>query len=183
MKTMLIIMPLFSLWIGFSMPASMCIYWIAQAVFSTLFDGLLTIHYKKVYDAEDEIKREKAAEEAAIEAEKEARRAERRAANPDGIANPNTSRRKVRKQQKAAESTEFAGMGKLTEEQKEDIRQKALEKEQAKGGLSGDPNRPYCRGRAYDPSRYGKKNASQQQIAAQEPQEDSQQSADSDDSQ
>lgn len=59
MKTMLIIMPLFSLWIGFSMPASMCIYWIAQAVFSTLFDGLLTIHYKKVYDAEDEIKREK----------------------------------------------------------------------------------------------------------------------------
>ena len=119
----------------------------------------------------------------AKKAKKEARRAERRAANPDGIANPNTSRRKVRKQQKAAESTEFAGMGKLTEEQKEDIRQKALEKEQAKGGLSGDPNRPYCRGRAYDPSRYGKKNASQQQIAAQEPQEDSLQSADSDDSQ
>lgn len=43
-------------------------------MFSTLFDGLLTLHYKKVYDAEDEIKREKAAEEAAIEAEKEARR-------------------------------------------------------------------------------------------------------------
>jgi YidC/Oxa1 family membrane protein insertase len=183
MKTMLIIMPIFSLWIGFSMPASMCIYWIAQAVFSTLFDGLLTLHYKKVYDAEDEIKREKAAEEAAIEAEKEARRAERRAANPDGVANPNTSRRKVKKQLKAAENTEFAGLGKLTEEQKEDIRQKALEKELAKGGLSGDPYRPYCRGRAYDPNRYGKNRQATVEEAAQEPQEDSQQSTDSTDSQ
>lgn len=154
MKTMMFIMPIFSLWIGFSMPASMCIYWIAQAVFSTLFDGLLTLHYKKVYDAEDAIKREKAAEEAAIEAEKEARRAERRAMMPEG-ANPNTSRRKVKKQLKAAESNEFAGLGKLTEEEKEDIRQKAQEKELSKGGLSGDPNRPYSRGRAYDPNRFG----------------------------
>ncbi len=155
MKTMLWIMPLFSLWIGFSMPASICVYWIAQAVFNTILDGILTVHYRKVYDAEDALKREKAAEEAAIEAEKEARRAERRAANPDGVANPNTSRRKVKKQLKAAENTEFAGLGKLTEEQKEDIRQKAQEKELAKGGLSGDPNRPYSRGRAYDPARYG----------------------------
>ena len=149
-------MPIFSLWICYSMPASMSIYWIAQAVFNTILDGLLTIHYKKVYDAEDEIKRQKAAEEAAIEAEKEARRAERRAMNPEGGANPNTSRRKVKKQLKAAETNEFSGLGKLTEEQKEDIRQKAQEKELAKGGLSGDPNRPYSRGRAYDPNRYGK---------------------------
>ena len=183
MKTMLIIMPIFSLWIGFSMPASMCIYWIAQAVFSTLFDGLLTLHYRKVYDAEDAIKREKAAEEAAIEAEKEARRAERRAANPDGVANPNTSRRKVKKQLKAAESSEFAGLGKLTEEQKEEIRQKAQEKELAKGGLSGDPNRPYSRGRAYDPNRFGKNQQATGQETAQEPQEKSQQSTDSTDSQ
>ena len=156
MKTMMYVMPIFSLWICYSMPASMSIYWIAQAVFNTILDGLLTIHYKKVYDAEDEIKRQKAAEEAAIEAEKEARRAERRAMNPEGGANPNTSRRKVKKQLKAAENNEFAGLGKLTEEQKEDIRQKAQEKELAKGGLSGDPNRPYSRGRAYDPNRYGK---------------------------
>ena len=124
-------------------------------MFNTILDGILTVHYRKVYDAEDALKREKAAEEAAIEAEKEARRAERRAANPDGMANPNTSRRKVKKQLRAAENTEFAGLGKLTEEQKEDIRQKAQEKELARGGLSGDPNRPYSRGRAYDPARYG----------------------------
>lgn len=157
MKTMVWIMPLFSLWIGFSMPASMCIYWIAQAVWNTLQDAILTKHYRKIYDAEDEIKREKAAEEAAIEAEKEARRAERRAANPEGYANPNTSRRKVKKQLKAQEeNNEFAGKGKLTDEEKEELRQIAHEKELAKGGLSGDPNRPYSRGRAYDPDRYSK---------------------------
>lgn len=157
MKTMVWIMPLFSLWIGFSMPASMCIYWIAQAVWNTLQDAILTKHYRKIYDAEDEIKREKAAEEAAIEAEKEARRAERRAANPEGYANPNTSRRKVKKQLKAQEeNNEFAGKGKLTDEEKEELRQLAHEKELAKGGLSGDPNRPYSRGRAYDPDRYSK---------------------------
>lgn len=157
MKTMVWIMPLFSLWIGFSMPASMCIYWIAQAVWNTLQDAILTKHYRKIYDAEDEIKREKAAEEAAIEAEKEARRAERRAANPEGYANPNTSRRKVKKQLKAQEeNNEFAGKGKLTDEEKEELRQIAHEKELAKGGLSGDPNRPYSRGRAYNPDRYSK---------------------------
>ena len=64
MKTMMYIMPIFSLWIGFSMPAAMCIYWIAQAVFNTGFDAVLTVHYRKVYDEEDAIKREKAAEEA-----------------------------------------------------------------------------------------------------------------------
>jgi YidC/Oxa1 family membrane protein insertase len=157
MKTMMYVMPIFSLWICYSMPASMSIYWIAQAVFNTALDGILTIHYKKIYDAEDAVKREKAAEEAAIEAEKEARRAERRAANPDGVANPNTSRRKVKKQLKAAEEDEIQVKGKLTEEEREALKQMRLEKEKAKGGLSGDPNRPYSRGRAYDPSRYGHK--------------------------
>ena len=91
--------------------------------------------------------------------------------------------RKVKKQLKAAESSEFDGLGKLTEEQKEEIRKKAQEKEQAKGGLSGDPNRPYSRGRAYDPNRYGKNQHATVEKAAEEPQEDSQQSTDSTDSQ
>ena len=151
MKTMMYVMPLFSLWIGFSMPAAMCIYWIAQAVFNTALDGVLTVHYKKVYDQEDEIKRERAAEEAAIEAEKEARRAERRAMMPEGV-NPNTSRRKIKKQQKLAEAD--TPEGKFTEEERAEYHRQQEEKEKAKGGLSGDPNRPYSRGRAYDPNRY-----------------------------
>lgn len=154
MKTMMYVMPIFSLWIGFSMPASMCIYWIAQAVFNTGLDGILTVHYRKAYEAEDAIKREKAAEEAKIEAEKEARRAERRAANPAG-ANPNTSRRKVKNQLKAQEPI-IKVEGKLTEEEREAYHQALAEAEKARGGLSGDPNRPYSRGRAYDPDRYSK---------------------------
>ena len=155
MKTMMYVMPIFSLWIGFSMPASMCVYWIAQAVFNTAMDAALTVHYKKVYDAEDEIKRARAAEEAAIEAEKEARRAERRASQPAG-ANPNTSRRKLKQQQKALEP-EITVKGKLSEEEREALRAERAEREKAKGGLSGDPNRPYSRGRAYDPNRYSRK--------------------------
>ena len=166
MKTMMYVMPLFSLWIGFSMPAAMCIYWIAQAVFNTALDGVLTVHYKKVYDQEDEIKRERAAEEAAIEAEKEARRAERRAMMPEG-ANPNTSRRKIKKQQKLAESD--TPEGKFTEEERAEYHRQQEEKEKAKGGLSGDPNRPYSRGRAYDPNRYQNTGALQETPAEPEP--------------
>ncbi len=152
MKTMMYFMPIMSLWIGFSMPASMCIYWIAQAVFNTALDGILTVHYRKAYAEEDALKRERAAEEAKIEAEKEARRAERRAANPAG-ANPNTSRRKVKNQLKAQEPI-IKVEGKLTEEEREAYHQALAEAEKARGGLSGDPNRPYSRGRAYDPNRY-----------------------------
>ena len=166
MKTMMYVMPLFSLWIGFSMPAAMCIYWIAQAVFNTALDGVLTVHYKKVYDEEDELKRERAAEEAAIEAEKEARRAERRAMMPEG-ANPNTSRRKIKKQQKLAEAD--TPEGKFTEEERAEYHRQQEEKEKAKGGLSGDPNRPYSRGRAYDPNRYQNTGALQETPAEPEP--------------
>ena len=164
MKTMMWMMPIISLWIGYSMPASMMIYWIAQAVFNTILDGILTVHYRKVYDAEDEIKRQHAAEQAAIEAEREAKRAERRAANPNGVANPNTSRKKVRQQQKAAEPE--TPKGKFTEEERAAYKQMLADKESAKGGLSGDPNRPYSRGRAYDPNRYGKSAASAAEATA-----------------
>ena len=58
--SMMIMMPLMSLWIGFSMPAAISIYWIAQAVFGTAQDVILTKHYRKVYDAEDAVRQEKA---------------------------------------------------------------------------------------------------------------------------
>ena len=32
---------------------------------------------------------------------------------------------------------------------------------EVKKPLSGDPERPYCRGRAYDPSHYGRKRAAE----------------------
>ncbi len=159
MRSMMIIMPIFSLWIGFSMPASIGVYWIAQAVFNTAIDSVLTVYYKRVYDAEDEIKRQKAAEEERLEAEKEARRIERRAANPDGI-NPNTSRRKVKNQQKAMEPTTTV-KGKLSEAEREEMRREREQKEHAK--QAGD--RPYSHGRAYDPARYSAKRQAEEAAA------------------
>ena len=96
-KTMMLMMPLMSLWIGFSMPAAISIYWIAQAVFGAVQDYFLTKHYRKVYDEEDAVKQEIAAKRRAEEAEKERQRALRREQNPDGITD-NVSKKKIRQQ-------------------------------------------------------------------------------------
>ena len=149
-KTMLWMMPLMSLWIGFSMPCAMSLYWFIQGLVSTVSDTIMTIHYRKVYDAEDAAKLKIAMERDRIEAEKEAQRAARRAENPDGITT-NTSKKKLQQAKrneeaaaKAAAAREYAA--------KKGI---ALEEEAAeKQTLSGVSDRPFCKGRAYDPNRY-----------------------------
>ncbi len=148
---MMLMMPLMSLWIGYSMPAALSIYWIAQAVLSTVQDYILTIHYRKVYDAEDAVKQELAAKRRAEEAEKERQRALRREQNPEGITE-NVSKKKLRQQEKEA-----ADRAAREYEAKQNP---ALEKEEKKP-LSGDAARPYSRGRAYDPAHYGKKQAAE----------------------
>ena len=102
-KTMSYIMPLFSVYIGFIAPAGLSIYWTVQAIFTIGQDAILTKHYKKVYDAEDAIKKERAAREAAEEAERERIRAEKRAANPEGITE-NTSKKRLQQKQKAEQA-------------------------------------------------------------------------------
>ena len=92
-KVMNLLMPLMSVVFGFMWPLGLSIYWLAQSAFGIVQDVVLTKHYRKVYDAEDKVKRQKAAERAAEEAEKERIRAARRAANPDGITE-NTSKKK-----------------------------------------------------------------------------------------
>lgn len=149
--TMMLMMPLMSLWIGYSMPAALSIYWIAQAVFSTVQDYFLTIHYRKVYEAEDAIKQELAAKRRAEEAEKERQRALRREQNPEGITE-NVSKKKLRQQEKEA-----ADRAAREYEAKQNP---ALEKDEKKP-LSGDAARPYSRGRAYDPAHYGKKQSAE----------------------
>ena len=150
-KTMMYIMPLMSLWIGFTIPGAMSVYWLAQGLLGMFIDIILTNHYRKKYDAEDASKLRLAMEEEAREMEKERVRAERRAANPDGITQ-NTSKKKLqenkRKEQeaeKAAAAREYAEKKGITfEEAKEDL------------PMSGVKDRPYCKGRAYDPDRYTK---------------------------
>ena len=147
MKTMMYMMPLFSVYIGFTMPASISIYWIAQGLMGVVQDAILTQHYRKVYDAEDVIRKQRAAEQAAIEAERERIRAERRAKNPDGITE-NTSKKKLKAREKAERVTEIEG--KLTPEERAALKEKKAQTE------SGDPNRPWAKGRACVADRYGK---------------------------
>lgn len=154
-KMMMWVGPIMSLMIGFSMPAALSLYWFAQGIVSTLTDVYLTKKYRKIYDAEDAVRLQKAMEEEAIEAEKERVRAERRAANPDGIT-ANTSKKKMQqakqKEQeaaKAAAAKEYAVKKGL-----------AVEEEATKDApLSGIPGRPYAKGRAYDPNRYTNNNS------------------------
>ena len=146
--SMMIMMPLMSLWIGFSMPAAISIYWIAQAVFGTVQDVVLTKHYRKVYDAEDAVRQEKAALRRAEEAEKERQRQLRREQNPDGIMD-NVSKKKLRQQEKDAADR--------AAREYEAKKNPAPAAQDEKKPLSGDAARPYAKGRAYDPTHYGKK--------------------------
>lgn len=147
--TMMLMMPLMSLWIGYSMPAAISIYWIAQAVFGAIQDYFLTVHFRKVYDEEDAVRQELAAKRRAEEDEKERQRALRREQNPDGITD-NISKKKLKQQEKEA----AAAAAREYEAKKNPAA--ASEKEEKKP-LSGDASRPYAKGRAYDPNHYGKK--------------------------
>ena len=148
-KTMMYVMPLMSLWIGFSFSGALSLYWLTQGVVSMLMDIYLTAKYRKIYDAEDAIRLQKHMEAEAIEAEKERIRAERRAANPDGIST-NTSKKKLQQTKqkeedaaKAAAAKEYAAKKGIVVEEKEE-----------NAPLSGIKERPFCKGRAYDPNRY-----------------------------
>ncbi len=148
-KMMMFTMPLMMLWIGFTVPCALSLYWLVSGVVRTIADMILTKRYRKIYDEEDAIKLQRRLERDKEEAEKERIRAERRAANPEGITN-NTSKKKLAKQQreqedaaKAAASKEYAAKkGQKTNESSENA------------PMSGIADRPYCKGRNYDPNRY-----------------------------
>ncbi len=147
-KIMMWMMPIMSLWIGFTVPAGLSIYWFIGGLLRMVEDFFLTKHYRKVYDAEDAERLKRALEQDAIEAEKERQRAERRAANPDGQTQ-NTSKKKLQKQQQIEEAAAKAAAAKEYAAKKG-----AVEEEEETTALSGIPERPYCKGRAYDPNRY-----------------------------
>ena len=148
-KMMMWMMPLMSLWIGFTVPAALSLYWFVGGVVRMVEDHILTKHYRKVYDAEDAVRLQRAMEQEAIEAEKERLRAEKRAANPDGIT-ANTSKKKLQQKQKEAEDAAKAAAAKEYAARKGIVEEEEPEKQT----LSGIADRPYCKGRAYDPNRY-----------------------------
>ncbi len=148
-KTMMFMMPLMSLWIGFTVPTALSLYWLVGGVVRTAQDVILTKKYRTIYDAEDAIRLQKAMEQDRIEAEKERIRAERRAANPDGITT-NTSKKKLQKEQQAKAAAAKAAAAKEYAAKKGEL----VEDEDVIEVMSGIVERPYCKGRAYDPNRY-----------------------------
>ena len=149
MKMMTYTMPLMMLWIGFTVPAGLSLYWFIGGIVRTVEDAILTKRLRKVYDAEDAVRIQRAMEQDRIEAEKERIRAEKRAANPEGITQ-NTSKKKLQKQQKDQEAAAKAAAAKEYAAKKGE----AEEAEVTSDCMSGIPSRPYCKGRNYDPNRY-----------------------------
>ena len=138
-KGMMLMAPLMSLWIGFIMPAGLGIYWLANSVFEIIQHLVLGSYFKKKLDAEDAVRLER---QRRLEEERERKRAEyeRLKAQNATTRNKNTSKKKIQRVERAeSEKTKRA----------------------TTTGKSGDappvdPERPYARGRAYDPERYAR---------------------------
>jgi YidC/Oxa1 family membrane protein insertase len=146
---MLWMMPLMSLWIGFTVPGGLSLYWLVQGLVAIILDVILTLHYRKVYDAEDAVRLQRMMEREREEAERERIRAERRAANPEGQTQ-NTSKKKLQQKQRAEEEAERAAAAKEYNAKKGIVEEEAPQAQV----MSGIPERPYCKGRNYDPNRY-----------------------------
>ena len=129
---MLVVSPLLSLFIGFSMPAALSVYWVANNVFTLLSEMLFSVILKKEYEqaAIDRAEREKREkEEEALRREQE--RAERaRRIEEEKLARKNIAKRRAMKQKQKKEKS-------------------GASNEASRVGI-----RAYARGRAYDPYRF-----------------------------
>ena len=150
-KMMMWMGPAMSLWIGFTVPVALSLYWLVQGLASVLIDAYLTKKYRKIYDAEDAERLKAHMAQEALEAEKERLRAEKRAANPDGITE-NTSKKKLQQKKQAEEAAAKAAAAKEYAAKKGEV----IEEEKKDLPMSGIPSRPFCKGRAYDPARYSR---------------------------
>ena len=143
-RTLNMTMPLMSLWIGFIMPGALGLYWIANSVFQIIQDYILTKIFNKQLDAEDAERTERMR---LREEELERKREETRRLREEGatVVNPNTSKRKMQKGEKQ-KNLENANKWENANRPKKD-------------GEAEEPSRvgdrPYARGRAYRPDRFG----------------------------
>ncbi|MBR6595493.1 MAG: membrane protein insertase YidC [Oscillospiraceae bacterium] len=149
MSTMLWIMPFMTLMIGYSVSAGLSLYWFVGGLYTMISDVIMTKKFRTQYDAEDAERLKRHMEALRLEEEKERIRAERRAANPDGITS-NTSKKKLQKQQRDEEAAARAAAA------REYAAKKGISIEEAEKetSMSGIPDRPFCKGRNYDPNRY-----------------------------
>ena len=123
-KTMMLVMPLMTLWIGYSLPAALALYWVAQSVFSAIQDLILNKAYLK------KIREDEEARAKAISEDRKARQEE--------------ARKRQIEQQNEAKARQRERARQQQEAKKKGGQKKASTTE---AGRVGD--RPYARGRAY----------------------------------
>lgn len=128
-RVMLIMQPVLSLWIGFSMPAGMCIYWICNSILTTVQELIFGRVLKKDYEEAQRAIAEQAARSKAAEKERRRAQAEKKAA---ALAEKKGGKKK-------------SGQAK----KKEEDAPSGPDKSASRVGM-----RQYARGRAYDPDRY-----------------------------
>ena len=131
-NTMTWMMPLMSLWIGFSLPAALGVYWIANSVFSCVQEFYMGKFYNKKLEAEED-ERLRMLEEDRQKRQKEGR---------------------VQQEKRAKE-----GEKKLTLKEKQQAAQdaKATKKKITTNEAGRVGDRPYARGRSYVADRYDDK--------------------------
>ena len=143
-KTMMYLMPLMSLWIGFVMPGALGLYWCAGGLLQIIQDLVLGKIFNKQLDAED-AERNARLKARADELERKRAETERLRAEGATTVNPNTSRRKVQKSEKQRSeqrAAEWQAANNPGKKKKEDDNPSRV----------GD--RVYARGRAYVPDRF-----------------------------
>ncbi|MDR3311233.1 MAG: membrane protein insertase YidC [Oscillospiraceae bacterium] len=139
---MLVMVPLMSLWFGFMMPAALSVYWAIGTVLGFVQELWLNAHYKKILDAEDEIKNARRREREDELSRKAAETERLRSENATEV-NRNTSKKK----QDAADRAE-----RERKQAEYDRRQKNEPSPQENPARVGE--RKFARGRAYDPTRF-----------------------------
>ena len=163
MKTMNLMMPLISLWIGFSMPAALGMYWIFTSALAIVQELVLNKYYGKLIAAEAA---ERTARQRAREAEFERKRAETERLRAEGLTkeNANTSKRKQQARAKA-ESDELRAAA-IREERAAKRAAMGLPPEEDEKPASQVGNRRYARGRAYVEDRFTNPAAAAEATAA-----------------
>ena len=154
-------MPLMSLWLGFTLPAAMGIYWIMNSITGIIRDTGLTAYYKKKLDAEDAVRR---AEEREREEELERKRQETerlRAMNATTV-NKNTSKKKQQAQAAQANTERKAA----AEREERAARRERLGVKEEETPASQVGNRRYARGRAYVADRFTNPEGAEEATAA-----------------
>ena len=130
-KTMMFTMPLVSLWIGYTVPAGLSIYWIAQYVVTIVQEIICSKMLKKDYEA---------ARKAAEEREREEKENEKR----------RKEEARLERARRIEEEKKNRGKKKPGQKKNDEPEQEGVNKNDSREGI-----RAYARGRAYIPDRFG----------------------------